>query len=117
SLSIHHLEDADKQDLFRRVYAALRPGGIFLNVDQIKGPTPALHEFYWTQWLKQVRQKGLPETQIQESIQRRQTYDREALLTEQLDWLAQTGFVEVDCLYKQYFIGVFYAVKPQRATA
>jgi tRNA (cmo5U34)-methyltransferase len=39
SLSIHHLQDADKQDFFGRIFTVLRSGGIFINVDQIRGET------------------------------------------------------------------------------
>lgn len=37
--------------------------------------------------------------------------DKDALLTDQLQWLREAGFVNVDCVYKNYFIGVFVATK------
>jgi tRNA (cmo5U34)-methyltransferase len=111
SLSIHHLTDSEKKALFKRVYTALSNKGVFINVDQIRGPTPSLQELYWTKWLKKVREKGAAEEKISESIQRRVTYDKDALLTEQLQWLRDAGFANVDCIYKNYFIGVFVATK------
>jgi tRNA (cmo5U34)-methyltransferase len=54
SLSIHHLEDADKQALFGSIYSILRKGGIFVNVDQIRGETAYLRELYWNHYLEQV---------------------------------------------------------------
>ena len=111
SLSIHHLTDSEKKDLFNRVYAALNKNGLFINIDQIKGPTPFLQELYWTRWLEEVREKGAEDEKIRESIERRVTYDQDALLTDQLQWLKDAGFVNVDCIYKNYFIGVFVATK------
>ncbi|MEJ2563953.1 MAG: class I SAM-dependent methyltransferase [Anaerolineales bacterium] len=111
SLSIHHLTDEEKQNLFHGVYAALREGGMFINVDQVKGPTPNLQEFYWSRWLTMVRARGAQEGRIRESIVRRKAYDQDALLTDQLKWLADAGFVDVDCVYKNTFVGVFSAVK------
>jgi tRNA (cmo5U34)-methyltransferase len=111
SLSIHHLQDGEKRKLFRQVYAALRDGGVFVNVDQVKGPTPELQTLYWSNWLDMVRQRGAEEGQIQDSIERRQAYDRDALLVDQLRWLDEAGFVDVDCVYKDYFVGVFVATK------
>jgi len=111
SLSIHHLADADKRDVFRRIYAALRDNGLFINVDQVRGPTPDFQELYWTDWLDKVRERGGIEDRIRESVQRRTAYDRDALLTDQLQWLGEAGFVNVDCVYKNYFIGVFAATK------
>jgi len=111
SLSIHHLTDSEKKDLFKRAYTALSNKGVFINVDQIRGPTPFLQELYWAKWLEKVREKGAAEEKISESIQRRVTYDKDALLTEQLQWLRDAGFANVDCIYKNYFIGVFVATK------
>ena len=111
SLSIHHLTDSEKKALFRRIYAGLRHKGLFINVDQIKGPTPFLQELYWTRWLKEVREKDAEEEKIRQSMERRMTYDKDALLTDQLQWLRDAGFTNVDCIYKDYFIGVFIAAK------
>ena len=111
SLSIHHLEDAEKRTLFDRIHAILRKGGLFINIDQIRGETPYLRELYWNHWLEQVHASGFPEQRIQESIDRRTTYDKEALLEEQLQWLKNSGFQNVDCVYKNFFVGVFLGMK------
>jgi tRNA (cmo5U34)-methyltransferase len=42
ALAIHHLEDADKRRLFARAQSALRPGGVFVNAEQVTAPTLAL---------------------------------------------------------------------------
>lgn len=111
SLSIHHLTDEEKRKLFGDVYRSLRDGGVFVNVDQIKGPTPEMGALYWENWLGKVRAAEAPEYQIQASIQRRTKYDHDASLVDQLQWLSEAGFVNVDCVYKNFFIGVFYASK------
>ena len=111
SLSIHHLDDEEKQVLFGRIHTILRKGGIFINVDQIRGNTSYLRDLYWNHWLEQVRGAGFPEERIQESIDRRTTYDREALLENQLEWLKSSGFQNVDCVYKNFFVGVFLGMK------
>jgi tRNA (cmo5U34)-methyltransferase len=61
--------------------------------------------------LKNVRQNNAAEDQIQLSVQRRTTYDKDALLADQLLWLQNAGFASVDIIYKDHFIGVFYAAK------
>ncbi len=40
ALAIHHLEDAEKVNLYRNVFDVLNPGGIFINADQVSGRTP-----------------------------------------------------------------------------
>jgi tRNA (cmo5U34)-methyltransferase len=111
SLSIHHLTDDEKQSLFRSIHAVLRKPGLFINIDQIRGGTAYLRDVYWNHWLTQVRQREPDEKRIQESIHRRTTYDRDALLADQLRWLTEAGFTDVDCVYKNFFVGVFLAVK------
>jgi len=46
ALAIHHLDDADKRELFARVHAALAPGGIFVNAEQVLGPTGLFDDAY-----------------------------------------------------------------------
>jgi tRNA (cmo5U34)-methyltransferase len=111
SLSIHHLTHEDKRALFHQIYGALKDGGAFVHVDQVKGETTYLQDLYWDLWLQKVRESGAPEEQIQESIDRRQTYDIDAPMADQIRWLKQAGFSNVDCVYKHTFVGVFLAMK------
>jgi tRNA (cmo5U34)-methyltransferase len=111
SLSIHHLTDEEKRRLCQQVYTALRKGGAFVNIDQIKGETAYLQNLYWELWLRHVRASDAPEEQIQESTERRTTYDQDAFLADQLLWLREAGFANVDCVYRHTFIGVFLAMK------
>ena len=37
ALSIHHLSRDDKRQLFHAIFAALKPGGMFINADQAEG--------------------------------------------------------------------------------
>jgi len=111
SLSIHHLSDDDKRALFARIHSLLEDDGLFINVDQVWGPTEYWQSRYWDQWLERVRQSGASDEQVAASVQRRKEYDRESSLIEQLQWLGQAGFSQVDCVYKHAFIGVFCAFK------
>ncbi len=111
SLSIHHLAHEEKQDLFRRIYSVLRKPGVFINVDQIRGETDYVRKLYWDHWLNQVREREPSEKKIQESIDRRTEFDRDAALVDQLRWLGEAGFINVDCVYKNFFVGVFLAMK------
>jgi len=111
SLAIHHLEHDQKQQLFAQICACLKDTGVFINVDQIRAPTPALVKTYWQKWLENVRSNGATEEQIAASIKRRSTYDRDATLLDQIQWLKDAAFAGVDIIYKTHFIGVFYAAK------
>lgn len=99
SLSIHHLDDADKRSVFKKAYAALKPNGVFVNADQVAGPTPALEARYQALWLQQVRAAGATEQQIEASLYRQQE-DRCCSVEYQILWLREAGFADADCWFK-----------------
>jgi tRNA (cmo5U34)-methyltransferase len=48
--AIHHLEDAEKEELYRRCCAALAPGGCFYNADEVQAPTPEAYRQAMLDW-------------------------------------------------------------------
>lgn len=110
ALSIHHLVDGQKRALFAGVARSLRPGGVFINADQVLGPTPHLERHYRTAWLDQVRALGASETQIEESLFRQQA-DRCASVEDQLGWMRE-HFIDVDCAYKNGCFAVMRGTRP-----
>lgn len=110
-LSIHHLSDPDKRGLFGKIFAALRPGGAFINADQVLGPTSEAESKYRAEWLRQVKAKKVSEADLAAALQR-MTHDRMATLSAQLAWLGDAGFVQVDCVYKNWSFAVFGGRKP-----
>jgi tRNA (cmo5U34)-methyltransferase len=111
SLSIHHLKHEEKEALFNKVYELLKPKGVFINVDQIYGETKMVRDYYWNHWLQAVRDAGIDEKRIKSSIDRRKKFDADATMFDQITWLKNSGFSTVDCVYKNHFVGVFWAVK------
>jgi tRNA (cmo5U34)-methyltransferase len=105
ALAIHHLGNDAKQALFRRIRAALRPGGLFVNAEQVLGPTPEAERRYGRIWLEQVRAAGVPEGDIARA-QERMLHDRCACVDAQLDWMREAGFHDVDCSFKAWRFAV-----------
>ena len=110
ALAIHHLEDADKRTLFGRVFDVLAPGGVFVNAEQVLGPTPALAELYRRRWESDARAQGASEAEIAGARARRE-HDRCADLESQLRWLRAAGFATVDCTYKHWENATLVAIK------
>lgn len=106
ALAIHHLADADKRDLYRRVRRALVPGGVFVNAEQVAGATPDLDHRYDEVWLAQVVALGATEAEVA-GARERMLHDRPAPLPDQCRWLVEAGFVGVDCFYKSWRFAVF----------
>ncbi len=94
-LAIHHLEDERKRELFGEIHAVLAPGGVFANLDLVRSASAQLHE------------------RFRREIGRAQDdpTDRLADLSEQLKWLRETGFDEVDCHFKWLELALMVAVR------
>jgi ubiquinone/menaquinone biosynthesis C-methylase UbiE len=110
ALSIHHLEDSDKRTLFRKIYEALHPSGMFINVDQALAPTPSGEERYERKWLEDVKANGASELTVTQARERMRE-DKSALLADQLKWLDEAGFEDIDCWYKRFRFVVYGARK------
>ncbi len=93
-LAIHHLEDERKRELFGEIRALLAPGGVFANLDLVSSASPQLHERF-------RREIGREEDDPS---------DRLAGLSEQLSWLHDAGFREVDCHFKWLELALLVAL-------
>lgn len=100
ALSIHHLEHPEKQKLFRRIHQALHPGGVFVNAEQVAGPTPELSARYHHLCLAEARRLGATEQMIADA-EMRMREDRCASVEEQLEWMREAGFADADCWFKK----------------
>jgi tRNA (cmo5U34)-methyltransferase len=109
-LSIHHLADGDKRALFGRIHVALNQGGIFVNAEQVMGPTPEAESRNRATWLRQVRERGLTEDDLAAALERMK-HDRMTPLEVQLRWLIEAGFRDVDCVYKSWMFAVYCGSK------
>ena len=110
ALSIHHLPAAKKEKLYRRCFGMLRPGGIFVNADQVLSPSSSIESIYSKLWKDTVENSGLAAEEVEQAYART-AFDDPSTLDDQLRWLTEAGFSQVDCIYKYYHFAVFYAKK------
>jgi len=110
ALSIHHLEDKKKEELYKKSYSILKENGVFINADQVHGETPFIENLNKTTWRQYVETSGLPEEEILAGYERVKL-DRDTSLEQQLDWLKEAGFCDVSCIYKYYQFAVMFGRK------
>ncbi|MDE3134891.1 MAG: Sua5/YciO/YrdC/YwlC family protein [Acidobacteriota bacterium] len=86
ALAVHHLDDAAKADLFRRVREVLAPGGRLVLADLIApvDPADALIELY-------------------------EGFDRPSPIAQQLEWLRDAGFAEASVAWERQDLAVIVA--------
>jgi len=106
ALAIHDLPHVEKQGLFARVHDALVPGGVFVNAEQVAGPTHALDVHYRAVWDTHTRALGATDTALAEAAVR-MAVDQCAPVDTQCGWLRGAGFVDVDCFFKSWRFAVY----------
>ena len=111
ALSIHHLDDEGKQQLFKTVYDCLNPDGIFINADLVRGTTKRVERHFQDHWRAHLEASGIPRKELDE-IYQRMTYDLTSTVEDQLAWLRSAGFGDVDCHYKYNNFAVYAGRRP-----
>ncbi|MEO7910494.1 MAG: methyltransferase domain-containing protein [Roseiflexaceae bacterium] len=114
SLTIHHLDDAEKQQLFHDMAQLLEPDGVLLIADVIAPASRAGAELAAKAWDAAVRRRAL---EIDGNLDAVAYFEREqwnmyrypdvdgidkpARLLDQLKWLEHAGFADVDVFWMQ----------------
>ena len=108
SLALHHLEDDGKKRVFfRKVFAMLGSGGVFLNADVVLSGDPGFQSLYLRKWREFMLQTVSVEDVDGIWFPSYLREDRPAVLFDQLGWLMDSGFATVDVLWKRYNFAVY----------
>ncbi|NEQ43008.1 MAG: methyltransferase domain-containing protein [Leptolyngbya sp. SIOISBB] len=108
SLALHHLvSDEDKIKFYKKIYACLKPKGIFYNADVILGSSSHLQECYMEKWREYMRLHVSAAEIEQKWIPQHYDEDYPASLMSQLAWLQDIGFADVDVIWKYYNFSVY----------
>lgn len=110
SLSIHHLTDTEKRNLYGKIFSLLKNNSLFINADQVLGSSPAIETLYKEDWKKKIEASGLTEDERLAAYERTKL-DKMSRLEDQLNWLKEVGFSDVDCIYKYFNFVVFFGRK------
>jgi tRNA (cmo5U34)-methyltransferase len=112
SLALHHLAtDEEKKLFYRRIYDGLAPGGIFYNADVVLGSSEFLQEIYMQRW-RNFMSRNVSREEIEGKwIPKYQAEDRPAKLMDQLNWMTEIGFADVDVVWKKFNFAVYGGVK------
>lgn len=107
SLALHHLETDGKRSFYAKIYEALEPKGVFCNADVVLGSNDDLQQRYMEQW-KEFMSRNVSLEEINNKwIPKYYEEDRPSKLMNQLVWLREIGFSEVDVPWKYYNFAVY----------
>ena len=112
SLALHHLEDDEKQSLLRRVRSTLLPGGALLIADLVSPQSRGGKQLAADMWEEAVAsnsrrahgdERGVASFRRlgwnMYALDEPDAEDRPASVLDQLLWLQQAGFVDVDVFW------------------
>jgi tRNA (cmo5U34)-methyltransferase len=112
--AIHHLPHARKRTLYEEVHRLLRPGGLFINLEHVASPTPELEALFADRYIDCLAAfQKRPRPEVAAAYHSRPDKDDNILLSleQQLDWLHEIGFEQVDCYFKWFELAVFGGVR------
>jgi tRNA (cmo5U34)-methyltransferase len=119
--ALHHFTAYQRRRfIFKEVYGRLRAGGCLINADNVRAPTTTLRERYSRardEWLdRQVRETSGGKTTLKElKAATPNTYHgphNNGHLDEELAWLKEAGFEDVDCFWKLGTTVVYGGFRP-----
>jgi tRNA (cmo5U34)-methyltransferase len=116
AIAVHHVPPPDKPLLFQRLYTALRPGGALVLGDSFQAATPALGERYRHLSKTELERQGIVETPVYTAYRGRNSQPSGGSSTQvqnYLEWMAQAGFHNVDCVWKYLSRAVVYGERPE----
>ena len=111
ALAIHHLPAHEKAALSRRVFEALRPGGVFVNAEQVAGETAEEDAANHRSWREEARALGASDEDLALADER-MSEDQPSTVPEQLTWLRDAGFEGVACRFRHGMFAVLAGRKP-----
>jgi tRNA (cmo5U34)-methyltransferase len=120
SLAIHHLPGARKRELYAEVFELLEDGAMFVNLDYVTvaGPLRGLwDEQLVTNSLRLERERGGGRSadELERNLCGDADEDRPDTVENQVRWLRDAGFEDVEVHFKWAEVAVFGGVKPGRA--
>ncbi|MEO9223584.1 MAG: class I SAM-dependent methyltransferase [Acidimicrobiales bacterium] len=96
--AIHHLTHERKRGLYEEVFALLRPGGLFANLEHVSSPSPRLRQRFWEAMGQDPNDEDPANKLLDPGTQ--------------LEWLREIGFVDVDCLWRWRELALMVGTRP-----
>jgi tRNA (cmo5U34)-methyltransferase len=112
SLALHHVRTLDdKAALFRRIFQALRPGGVFVNADATMPSDEAGRVAGFAAWAAHMARSGIDEAQARAHFVEWAEEDTYFPLEDELATLVSAGF-EARCVWRREPSTVVVARRP-----
>lgn len=115
--AIHHLPDGRKKSLYREILDLLRPGGLFIHIEHVRSLSPVYERAFYRSVADGIYRAESGNRSVEEIEAVYMHPDERAVnilapVDDQLSWLREAGFIDVDCLFKAFELAVFAGRRP-----
>ena len=107
-LSIHHLTSEEKQEVFPKIHATLKEGGMFLMREIVKAATDEIHSNLCRLWAEHISNSGLDPEEVFASHKKNDLIET---IEDQLNWMRAAGFSSADAPWRYINQAIFLALK------
>lgn len=112
SFALHHIQqDSEKLKLYEKIYESLKQNGVFLTADIVLGVNKYIKNLYEKKWEEHIIKKIINNGLKGDTLERYQADDNPSELFNHLKWLENSGFNQVETIWKYYNFAVFGGFK------
>lgn len=111
-IALHHVKDmAAKGAIYRNIFTALKPGGVFLNADTAIAAGGRLREFSYQEWVDAMAPHGITEAQARAHFASWAQEDYYPPLLTELKLVESAGFADPECFWRGIPFLIFGGIK------
>lgn len=115
--AIHHIPDEMKRALYGSILGWLRPGGLFVNIEHTASASQVYadaHDRLMVECLTGASGEDANFDEVFASYRARADGPANILapVWDQLQWMRELGYVDVDCVFKAFELAVFAGRRP-----
>jgi len=113
ALSIHHMEENEKEKLYQNIYRKLNKGGFLLILDIFRAKFEGTENIYYSWWNNFLDVNGMSQKE-KAAWEEGKKLDRENTMKETTRLLITSKFKNIECIYQFMKFGVIIAVKDDK---
>lgn len=113
SFMFHHTPDEAKRTAYARIFSCLTSGGCLMQADFVGSASPFYGEIFDALRISYMKDRNLSEEQIRKQYVEHRKLEIPTPMEQQLTWLRDLGFRDVECFWKYLNLAVFGGRKVQ----